>query len=371
MKPVWVTRTCMPPLADLIPLLEGIWDRRLLTNCGPLHETLERQLEAHLGVPHVSLYANGTIALVAALQVLGRQGEVITTPFSFVATSHAIRLAGCTPVFVDIDPGTMNLDPEQVRRAVTERTVAIMPVHCYGNACDVEAFDQIERDTGVPVIYDAAHAFGVEVNGASVLNHGRMAVLSFHATKVFSTVEGGAVVCRDPADKRRIDMLRNFGFASEEEAPLLGQNAKMSELHAAFGLLHLKQVPEMIAARAARVARYVSGLADIPGITVVEGVRESARNHAYFPIRVGAPYPLARNELHAGLHARGFMSRRYFYPMLDRLSGLGHVPGRLPEAERATAEVLCLPLFPELEYADLDAIVDTIRALATSPDGRG
>jgi dTDP-4-amino-4,6-dideoxygalactose transaminase len=364
MPPIPVTRPVLPPLSEFTALLEGIWERRHLTNVGPLHQELERALEAHLGVPHVSLYTNGTVALMAALQTLGLCGEVITTPFTFVATVQAIRLSGLTPVFVDVEPGTLNLDPDLLEAAIGPETVAIMPVHCYGHPCDTAAIAAIAKRHGLRVIYDAAHAFGVEVDGESLLRAGDLSVLSFHATKVFSTVEGGAVVCATEEQKRRLDSYRNFGLVSETEIPALGQNGKMSEIHAAFGLCHLKMVDSLIEARERVSRQYLEGLADVPGLRCVTTHRSSRHNHAYFPVLLDSRFPLTRDALQARLREIDVLARRYFFPAAHDFGAFTGVRRAtpLPVATAASHDVLCLPIYPDLEPSDVDRIINLIRS---------
>ncbi len=364
MPPIPVTRPVLPPLSEFTALLEGIWERRHLTNIGPLHQELERALEAHLRVPHVSLYANGTVALMAALQTLGLCGEVITTPFTFVATVQAIRLSGLTPVFVDVEPETLNLDPNLLEAAIGPNTVAIMPVHCYGHPCDTEAIAAIAERHGLRVLYDAAHAFGVEVGGESLLRAGDMSALSFHATKVFSTVEGGAVVCATEDQKRRLDSYRNFGLVSETEIPTVGQNGKMSELHAAFGLCHLKMVDALIEARETVARQYLEGLADVPGLRCVTSGLPSRHNHAYFPVLLDSRYPLSRDALQARLRGIDVLARRYFYPAAHDFEAFARVRQAtpLPVATTASHNILCLPIYPDLDPSDIARIIAMIRS---------
>ena len=302
---IYVTQPYLPPLEEFIPYLEQIWDSKRLTNNGPFHNKLEEELCAYLGVKHLSLFTNGTIALVTALQALRISGEVITTPYSFVATAHSLLWNNITPVFVDIDPVTMNLDPEKIEPAITPNTTAILPVHCYGNPCDVERIQEISDTYGLRVIYDAVHAFGVKYKGESLLRHGDLSVLSFHATKVFNTFEGGAIVCPDEKTKRRIDFLKNFGFSDEVTVTAPGINGKMSEVQAAFGLVQLKHVDEAIARRHRIHDQYRKLLADVDGITMAEKPSEVVSNYAYFPILVGPQYPLSRDELYQRLRDNG------------------------------------------------------------------
>lgn len=362
-SPIYVTQPELPPLDALMPYLEEIWRSRTLTNGGPFHERLEAELCRHLGVEHLSLFSNGTLGLVTALQALRITGEVITTPYSFVATSHSLMWNGIKPVFVDIEPRTLNLDPARIEAAITPQTTAIMPVHCYGHPADVEAIQRIADNYGLKVIYDAAHAFGVECHCGSVLRHGDLSVLSFHATKVFNTFEGGAIISPDARTKRRIDHLKNFGFVDEVTVVAPGINGKMSELNAAIGLLQLKGVDDSIARRRAIDERYRTGLAGVRGIDVVTGT-ETRSNHAYFPILVREDFPLSRDALFARLREHGIVSRRYFYPLISDFPmyrGLpSAAPTNLPVARRAADQVICLPIYPRLELADVDRIVSVI-----------
>jgi dTDP-4-amino-4,6-dideoxygalactose transaminase len=295
---IFVTRPYLPPLEEFRVLLTQIWESGVLTNSGPYHQKLEAALCKDLRVPHISLFNNATIALIVALRALGIKGEVITTPYSFVATAHAILWTDCTPVFVDVEAESLNLDPAQIEAAITPKTAAILPVHCYGHPADVDAIDAIGTRRGIPVIYDAAHAFGVDCHCGSVLTHGDLSVLSFHATKVFNTFEGGAIVCKTPEMKRYIDQLKNFGHDGEVSVIETGINGKMSEINAAFGLLQLDYVNEAISKRAAIDARYRRELAGIPGLQCLGNTGQMRQNHAYFPIRVKATFPLSRDALY-------------------------------------------------------------------------
>jgi dTDP-4-amino-4,6-dideoxygalactose transaminase len=365
-KTIYVTQPTLPALADFLPYLEKIWDSKILTNGGPFHQQLEAELCQRLGVEHISLFTNGTIALVTALQALRITGEVITTPYSFVATAHSLLWNGINPVFVDVEPGTLNMDPAKIEGAITPRTTAILPVHCYGHPCDVEAIGRIADTYGLRVIYDAAHAFGVETRGGSVLRFGDLSVLSFHATKVFNTFEGGAIVCPDAKTKQRIDHLKNFGFVDEVTVVAPGINGKMSEVNAAFGLLQLKGVDEAIDRRAQIAARYRELLARVPGIECLGDAGETRANHAYFPVLVKPEYPMSRDDLYAHLKACGINGRRYFYPLITEFPmyrGLpSAAPGNLPVATRAAREVICLPIYPALDEASVDRICDCIAA---------
>ena len=306
----YVTRPLLPPLEEFMPYLEQIWDSQWLTNGGPFHQQLETALADYLGVEHLALFVNGTIALVTALQTLRITGEVITTPYSFVATAHSLLWNSITPVFVDVEPGTCNLDPARIEEAITPRTTAILPVHCYGNPCDVARIQDVADTYGLKVIYDAAHAFGVGYKGESLLKHGDLAMLSFHATKVFNTLEGGALVCPDAKTKRRIDFLKNFGHSGEVTVVAPGINGKMNEIQAAFGLLQLKHIDEAISRRGEIDAQYRHLLEGTIGVTCLEWAPHSVRNYSYFPILVDADYPISRDALDQRLREEGIHARR-------------------------------------------------------------
>lgn len=362
--PVYVTQPLLPPLEEFIPYLQQIWDNKWLTNSGPFHQQLEQSLCDYLGVKHLCLFTNGTLALVTALQALRITGEVITTPYSFVATAHSLLWNGIKPVFVDIDPVTLNLDPGKIEAAITPQTTAIMPVHCYGHPCDVQHIQQIADNYGLKVIYDAAHAFGVGDAHGSVLNHGDLSILSFHATKVFNTFEGGAIVCPDAKTKLHIDHLKNFGFADEVTVVAAGINGKMSEINAAFGLLQLKGIAEALQKRKAIDMRYRAGLADVKGIHCLVDVGERTANYAYFPILVQSGYPTSRDTLYQRLHDNGIYARRYFYPLISDFPMYRRMPSaaheNLPVARRAASEVICLPIYPDLTNEQVDFILNLI-----------
>jgi len=363
-KPLYVTRPILPPLDEFMPYLQDIWSSGIVTNGGQMHAELEATLSRFLSVPQVSLFCNGTIALVAALKVLGLTGEVITTPFSFVATTHALKWNGLEPVFADIDPVTLNLNPARIEEKITSRTSAILAVHCYGNPCDVDAIDSIAKRHGLKVIYDAAHAFGVDCHCGSVLSHGDLSVLSFHATKVFSTLEGGAIISPDADMKGRIDRSKNFGIVSEVEVESVGINGKMNEVQAAFGLLQLRRFDSAIAARAIIAARYDAELANVEGIDPVASTGQMKANHAYYPVRVGAKFPLSRDGLYEALKAQGIFARRYFYPLISSLPMYCHLPSatqeHLPAAHSASEEILCLPIYPDMSEADQRRVISAI-----------
>lgn len=362
-KPIYVTQPFLPPLEEFVPYLQEIWDNKTLTNGGPMHQQLEQALCAYLGVNHIALFNNGTIALLTALQALRITGEVITTPYSFVATAHSLLWNGIKPVFVDIDPRTLNIDPALIEAAITPQTTAIMPVHCYGNACDVEAIQRIADNYNLRVIYDAAHAFGVEDAGGSVLRHGDLSVLSFHATKVFNTFEGGAIICPDAKTKKRIDQLKNFGFVDEVTVVAPGINGKMSEVNAAFGLLQLKYIDQAFQRRQVIDNIYREGLASVSGIELVQSA-QIRDNHSYFPVLINSDFPLTRDELYEALKNKGVHARRYFFPLISdfpmyRGMRSAH-PDNLPTAAKVSSQVLCLPIYPALEYSDVAAIIKFI-----------
>jgi dTDP-4-amino-4,6-dideoxygalactose transaminase len=364
-KPILVTQPSLPPLEEYVELLRDIWDRRWLTNKGHYHDAFEAALAGYLGVPYVSLFCNGMMALQVGLQALRITGEVITTPYSFVATTHAIYWNHGTPVFCDIEPETCNLDPERVESLITPRTTAILPVHVYGNPCEVKRLQQIADAYGLKLFYDAAHAFGVKLNGASILNFGDLAMLSFHATKVFNCAEGGALVSHDPKLKQRIDYLKNFGFADEVTVVGPGTNGKMNELQAALGLLQLKYVDQEIAKRQAVVDTYRKQLTGVPGIRLLPERTEVTSNYGYFPIFVDdVTYGMNRDALYAKLKAAGIYGRRYFYPLISEFPvyrGLPSAdPGLLTEASAAADTVICLPLYAELGEATVMRIASEI-----------
>lgn len=364
-KLITVTSPLLPSLDDFIPYLEDIWDRKWLTNNGHYHQKLEQALCEYLKVPYISLFTNGTLPLMCALQALRITGEVITTPYSFVATTHSLWWNGIKPVFVDIDPVTCNLDPEKIEAAITPKTTAIMPVHVYGKPCDTVRIQEIADKYGLKVIYDAAHAFGVEVNGKSILESGDMSTLSFHATKVYNTIEGGALVCHDEQTKKRIDYLKNFGFAGETTIVAPGINGKMDEVRSAYGLLNLKQVDSAIEARRKVAVQYRDALKDIPGIRFMEDMPGVRHNYSYFPIFINAEeYGLTRDELYFKLKENDVFGRRYFYPLISEFStyrGLESAhPDNLPIANRIANSVICLPMHHILTSSGLARITSVI-----------
>lgn len=363
-QPIYVTQPFLPPLDEFTPYLEHIWENKILTNAGPFHQQLERALCDYLGVKHLALFTNGTIALVTALQALRITGEVITTPYSFVATAHSLLWNGIKPVFVDVEPNTLNLDPAKIEAAITPQTTAIMPVHVYGHPCDVDAIQNIADIYNLKVIYDAAHAFGVQCHCGSVLNHGDLSVLSFHATKVFNTFEGGAIVCPDAKTKQRIDHLKNFGFVDEVTVVAPGINGKMSEVNAAFGLLQLKHIDAALARRKEIADTYRQALAGVKGIQVLPDAGEAVSNHAYFPILVQDEYPIGRDALYEKLREQNIYARRYFYPLISDFPMYRSLPSaqpaNLPVAAKASAQVLCLPIYPALTDEDQRRVIDLI-----------
>ncbi|CAK27096.1 Predicted pyridoxal phosphate-dependent enzyme apparently involved in regulation of cell wall biogenesis [Synechococcus sp. RCC307] len=361
LDPIYVTKPHLPPLEDFIPLLQQIWERRILTNNGPFHQELEDALCKYLGVKHLSLFSNGTIALVTALKALGVSGEVITTPYSFVATAHSLLWNNITPVFVDIDPVTFNLDPSKIEAAITDKTTAILPVHCYGFPCDVDAIQEIADRNGLKVIYDAAHAFGVNCHCGSVLNHGDLSILSFHATKVFNTFEGGAIICHDKDTKQKIDKLKNFGFVGETEVEATGINGKMNELQAAIGLLQLQSIDVAIDQRSVISSTYREQIEKIEGLSCPPPSSALHYNEAYFPILVKPEYRLSRDGLYEKLRQANIYARRYFYPLITDFSMYRHLfsssPEKLPIANLVASQVICLPIYSTLSTEDLDRVL--------------
>lgn len=364
--PIYVTQPSLPPLNEFTEYLKQIWESKILTNNGPFHQQLEKELANFLGVEYISLFSNGTLALITALQAQHITGEVITTPFSFVATTHSLWWNNIKPVFADVEPDYFNLNPEKVEAAITPQTTAIMPVHVYGNPCKLDAFKKIADTYGLKLIYDAAHAFGVKVNGNSVLNFGDLSILSFHATKVFNTIEGGAIICHDQKTKQRIDYLKNFGFAGETTVIAPGINAKMNEVQAAYGLLQLKYVDENIAKRKTITETYRENLANIPGIKFLNDKEGIFHTYSYFPIFVDATeYGKTRDELYEELKKYNIHGRRYFYPLISQFPsyrGLTSAkPSNLPVAEKVAEQVICLPIYPALNVDSILNIAQIIR----------
>ena len=364
-KIITVTSPLLPALDDFIPYLQDIWDRKWITNNGYYHQELEKALCKYLKVPYISLFTNGTLPLITALQALRITGEVITTPYSFVATTHSLWWNGIKPIFVDIDPITGNINPDKIEAAITPRTTAIMPVHVYGQPCDTKRIQEIADKYGLKVIYDAAHAFGVEVDGKSILNAGDMSTLSFHATKVYNTIEGGALIMHDEATKKRIDYLKNFGFAGETTVVAPGINSKMDEVRSAYGLLNLKQVDAAIVARHQVADKYRKALRGIPGIRIIEDMPGVRHNYAYFPIFIDSEkYGMTRDELYYKMKENNVLGRRYFYPLISEFStyrGLESArPENLPVATQMAKNVICLPMFHNLTENDIEFIIKQI-----------
>jgi dTDP-4-amino-4,6-dideoxygalactose transaminase len=357
-NPITVTQPSLPPLDEFIPYLEDIWRRKWLTNNGFYHKKLEKALCEYLKVPYISLFTNGTLPLMVALQALEITGEVITTPYSFVATTHALWWNGIKPVFVDVEEKTGNIDPNKIKSAITPNTTAIMPVHVYGTPCNTDAIQQVADKYNLKVIYDAAHAFGVEKDGKSILSAGDMSTLSFHATKTYNTAEGGAVVCKDKIIKRRIDYLKNFGFAGETNVVMPGINGKMDEIRSALGLLNLKYVDTEIEKRRNIALLYREQLKDIPGITMMEEIPNVKANYTYFPIFVNKDeYCMSREELYKKLKSHNIYSRRYFYPLISSFSPYKDLesasPDNLPVATKLADTVICLPIYDGLSENDV------------------
>jgi dTDP-4-amino-4,6-dideoxygalactose transaminase len=364
-KLITVTSPLLPDLEEFVCSLKDIWDKRWITNNGEYHQRLEKALSEYLKVPYVSLFTNGTLPLITALQALRITGEVITTPYSFVATTHALWWNGIKPVFVDIDPATGNLDPEKIEAAITPQTTAIMPVHVYGQPCRIKEIQDIADKYGLKVIYDAAHAFGVEVEGESILNAGDISTLSFHATKVFNTIEGGAMVMKDEKTKQRIDYLKNFGFANEVEVVAPGINSKMDEIRAAYGLLNLQLVDKAIEARHRVAVKYREALKNVTGVTVWQDISGVKHNYSYFPIFVDAEkYGMTRDELYFKMKSHNVYGRRYFYPLISTFStyrGLSSANrDNLPNAYRMADEVICLPMYHTLTEEAVDRVINII-----------
>ena len=364
-KQITVTAPLLPDLEEFNALLKEIWDSKWITNNGSFHKQLEKELAEYLKVPYISLFTNGTLPLLTALQALRVTGEVITTPYSFVATTHSIWWNGCKPVFVDIDPATGNIDPDAIEAAITTKTTAIMPVHVYGKPCDTKRIQEIADKYGLKVIYDAAHAFGVEVDGESILKAGDMSTLSFHATKVYNTLEGGALVMHDAETKKRIDYLKNFGFAGETTVVAPGINSKVDEVRAAYGIINLRQVDAAIEARHQVAIKYREALRPVDGITFMDDMPGVKHNYSYFPIFIDAEkYGMTRDELYEKMKSHNVLGRRYFYPLISTFStyrGLpSAAPENLPKAHKIADSVICLPMHHELSAEDVDRVLELI-----------
>lgn len=363
--PIFVTSPLLPPLEELIPYLEQIWDSKRLTNGGPFHEELERKLADYLGVEYLCLFGNGTLALVTALQALRVSGEVITTPYSFVATSHSLLWNGLTPVFADIDPVTCNLDLSKIEQAITPATTAILPVHCYGIPCDMEGIQRIADTYGLKVIYDAAHAFGVRQAGSSILRNGDLSILSFHATKVFNTFEGGAIVCPDSKIKKRIDYLKNFGFADEVTVVAPGINGKMNEVQAAFGLLQLQHLEGALKSRRRIFERYREAFSGVSGMRMLSLENDLEWNYSYCPLFIDEQlFPISRDNLFARMRDADVFARRYFYPLISEFPmyrGLDSAnPSKLGNAFIVSRQVICLPIFPDMQDWEQDKVISIV-----------
>lgn len=362
---ITVTQPCLPPLNEFIPYLEEIWSNKWLTNNGPLHQQLEKELAQYLGVKYISLFSNGTLALISALQALNITGEVITTPFSFVATSHALWWNKITPVFVDIEPDYMNLDPAKIEAAITDKTTAILPVHVYGNPCQNDEIQKIADKYGLKVIYDAAHAFGVKKNGTSILNYGDLSVLSFHATKVYSTIEGGAIICHSEEMKHHIDNLKNFGFRGETVVEEPGINAKLNEFQAAYGLLQLKYVDYFIKRRKEITELYRVLLKGHEGIHFFNDIPGVEHGYSYFPVLVDeSVFGLTRDQLYEKLQKENIYGRRYFYPLISSFEPYKQLKStsteNLPHATDIANRVICLPIYVDLTDMDVHRIVNVL-----------
>ena len=363
---ITVTSPLLPNLDDFNEMLKHIWASKWITNNGSFHKQLEKELAAYLKVPYISLFTNGTLPLITALQALRITGEVITTPYSFVATTHALWWNGIKPVFVDIDPTTGNMNPDKIEAAITPKTTAIMPVHVYGKPCHTKRIQEIADQYGLKVIYDAAHAFGVEVNGESILNAGDLSTLSFHATKVYNTVEGGAMVMHDEKMKKRIDYLKNFGFANETTVVGPGINSKMDEVRSAYGLLNLQQVDSAIEARHQVAIKYREALRNVEGITFFDDMPGVKHNYSYFPIFINEKkYGMTRDELYFKMKEQNVLGRRYFYPLISEFStyrGLESArPENLPEAHKMADTVICLPMHHALTEEEVERVISCIR----------
>lgn len=365
-SPIYVTQPDLPPLDEFNQYIQQIWDNKIITNNGSFHRQFEKELAEYLGVKYISVFSNGTLALISALQALNITGEVITTPFSFVATTHSLWWNNIKPVFSDIEPDFFNLDPEKIEAAITPQTTAIMPVHVYGNPCNVDRFQEIADTYGLKLIYDAAHAFGVNIKGNSILNFGDLSVLSFHATKVFNTIEGGAIICHDEKTKKRIDFLKNFGFADETHVIAPGINAKMNELQAAYGLLQLKYVDSYIEKRKELTNLYRSELANVEGISFLNDIADVRHAYSYFPVLIEKEtYGSSRDEVYEILKKDDIFARRYFYPLISQFPTYRSLASarqeNLPIASTIAEKVLCLPIYPNLTSGDVKRIVSILK----------
>lgn len=364
-KPILVTQPTMPPIEEFVESLKDIWHSKWLTNNGHFHQEFEKQLAEFLGVKYISLFSNGTLALMTAMQTLRLTGEVITTPYTFVATSNALMWNGLKPIFVDIDSVTGNIDPKKIEAAITKDTTAILPVHVYGNPCEVDRIQDIADTYGLKLIYDAAHAFNVKLNGKSILNHGDLSVLSFHATKVFNTIEGGAIICHDEKTKTRIDYLKNFGFAGETNIIAPGINAKMNEFQAAYGILQLKYVEEDINKRKIIALKYNHKLKGLANISLLNINSDIVYNYPYYPIFIdNGAEGKSRDEIYENLKKNNIHARRYFYPLVSEFSmykGIDSAkPSNLPIGKKLSKKVICLPIYPDLTEMEQDYIIEIL-----------
>ena len=365
-KKILISQPSLPNLDEFVEDLKVIWDNKWLTNNGMYHREFESKLAEYLGVPYVSLFANGTLALISALQALRISGEVITTPFSFVATTHSLYWNNIKPVFADVDPIYGNLDPKKIESAITPRTTAIMPVHVYGNPVQIDKIEEIADIYGLKTIYDAAHAFGVNQDHMSILNHGDASILSFHATKAFNTIEGGAIIVKDEKTKKRIDYLKNFGFAGETKVIAPGINAKMNELQSAYGILQLKTIDDITAKRKEIAFKFNENLRKVNGIRILEDMMNVDHNYSYYPIFVEKmKYGMSRDDLYAKLKKNNIYGRRYFYPLISEFSTYSGLPSasseNLKNATKIAEEVICLPIFPELSDKQIKHIINIIK----------
>jgi len=364
-----VTKPFLPPLEEFLPYLESIWKSRILTNNGPLHQELEKSLQDHLEVPHISLFSNGTLALIVALKAMNIVGKVITTPYTFIATSHAIIWNNLEPIFVDIDPETFNIDVEKIESAITPDTTAILAVHVYGNPCNTEKINQIAKKYNLKVIYDAAHCFGVRDLSRNILTCGNLSILSFHATKIFNTFEGGAIICKDIETKKKIDYLKNFGFENETVVASEGINAKMSEINCALGLAQIPWVAKIIEKRKKISERYTESLAGIEGIKLYEFPKNISPNYSYYPIIIDSGFSVNRDELYDLFKNHGVYTRRYFYPLVTEQKMYCEYMSanklNLQNATTIASKVLCMPIYPDLKFEDQDKIINVIKEAAS------
>lgn len=365
-NPVYVTQPSLPDIEEYYELLKQIWDKKILTNNGPYHKQFENELAEFLGVPCVSLFANGTLALFTALKALNLTGEVITTPYSFVATSNCLYWNNLKPVFVDVEPEFYTIDPEKIKEAITPYTSAILPVHVYGNPCRIEQINEIARKWNLKVIYDAAHAFGENYRGKNICNYGDLSILSFHATKVFNTMEGGAIISHDESTKKYIDFLKNFGFKGETSVLEMGINSKMNEMQAALGLLQLKKHKENVNKREKIAHKYSAGLQGVKGLSILPEPLNATLNYSYFPIFIDEKkYGIPRDALYAKLKEYNIFGRRYFYPLITDFEvykkAFQNNSGKFPVSRKASDSVICLPIYPDLDPDIADFIVSLIR----------